>query len=93
MTELEQLKAQRREIDRKIKELTCPTINVDGACLRRKTYRGKPVDTWVVTVEEIGGTTYSKEIVCSDTKEEALRSLDIIIDTLIKLRDMASMVE
>jgi hypothetical protein len=89
-SELEQLKEQRKAIDRRIKELTCPKIEVDGACLKRKTYRGKPVDSWVVTVEEIGGTGFSKEIVLQRTREDALDALNMIILTLTKLKDVVA---
>lgn len=86
-SELEQLREQKKAIDKRIRELTCPKIEVDGACLKRKTYRGKPVDSWVVTVEEIGGTGFSKEIVLQRTREDALDALNMIILTLTKLKD------
>ena len=90
MTELEQLMAQRREIDKRIKELRCPKIEVDGACLKRKSYQGKPLDTWVVTAEEIGGNGYSKELIIADTKEDVLECLELLIQTLCDLRTKAS---
>lgn len=89
MTELEQLMAQRREIDKRIKELRCPKIEVDGACLKRKSYQGKPADIWVVTAEEIGGAGFSKELIIGTTKEDVLESLDILIQTLCDLRTKA----
>ncbi len=89
-SELEQLQEQKKAIDKRIRELTCAKIEVDGACLKRKTYRGKPVDSWVVTVEEIGGTGFSKEIVLQSTREGALDALNMIILTLTKLKDVVA---
>lgn len=85
MTELEELMAQKKEIEKKIKMLTCPKVEVDGAKFERKTYRGKPVDTWVVRLQEIGGRTEYKEVVMARTKEECIEQLGILVDTLTNL--------
>lgn len=85
MTELEKLIEQKKEIERQIKALTCPKVEVDGAKFERKTYRGKPVDTWVVRLQEIGGRAEYKEVVMARTKEECIEQLGILVDTLTNL--------
>ena len=84
MTELEKLIEQRNELDKKIKALKCPKYEVDGARLFVKTRYGEPVDYWVVTAEEIGGSQY-KEVVCARTKEECIEGLKILLNTLTEL--------
>ena len=55
--ELEQLQAQKKEIEQRIKELTAPRYEVDGARFYVSTYKGKPTGWWIVTVEQIGGVS------------------------------------
>ena len=54
-TELEQLKLQRKELDKRIRELEHPSYQVDGAKLFFKTYNTniKKSNEWLVTLEEI----------------------------------------
>ncbi len=88
MTELEKLKAQRDEIDKKIKQLTCPKYEVDGARLIRDSRRGEPLDQWRVTLQEIGGnTTQYKEVVFATTREDAVEGIYNLIYSLKLLAD------
>ena len=89
MTELDELIAQKKEIEKKIKALTCPKYEVDGARMTRKAHGGKPLDLWVITVEELGASGQYKELVRADTKDEALKSLDHIIKSLQELQSEA----
>lgn len=86
MTELEKLLEQRKEIDKKIKELQSPRYEVDGARMFKK-YG----DSWVVTVQEIdtgslvNKTWAYKQVVRAKTKEEAVEHLGLIVDALTHL--------
>lgn len=87
MTELEKLIQQRQELDAKIKALTCPKVEVDGAKFYVKTHRGQPLDAWVVTVEQIGRNAAYKELVYAKTKEEAIEGIYNLIYSLTLLAD------
>ena len=87
MTELEKLKAQRAEIDKKIKQLTCPKYEVDGARLYRESRNGRPLDLWRVTLQAINNTTQYKEMVQAETKEEAVEGIYNLIYSLNLLAD------
>lgn len=96
MTELEQLKAQRRELDKRIKELTNPRYDTDDASMYLKHYPARD-DAWLIVLEEIDGTREScmcgktparKQLVAAHTKGEALECLNYQINALIELRDL-----
>lgn len=87
-TELEQLKLQRKELDKRIRELEHPSYQVDGAKLFFKTYNTniKKSNEWVVTLEEIDETTPGrtwayKKIISAKCKENAV----IYIENQIKI--------
>lgn len=85
-SELENLLAQRREIDRKIKALQSLEVKVDGASLIKR-YG----DCWAVLLQEIdsrnnvGKTWQNKQIAIAKTREEAIEHLDVLIATLTAL--------
>lgn len=89
MTELEQLKAQKREIEKKIQALTHPKYEVDGAKMYLKTYSTSRPDVWLITLEEIDDTSEKtwayKQIVTAKTKGEALEYLRQQINILTTL--------
>lgn len=91
-TELEQLKAQRRELDKKIRELEHPKYSVDGARLFLQTYTGGRPDEWVVTLEEINDTTDKpwayKRIISAGSKAEAIEYIETQIKVLQELVDL-----
>ena len=91
MTELEQLKAQKREIEKRIQALTHPKYEVDGAKMYLKTYSTSRPDVWIISLEEIDDTlekTWAyKQIVSAYTKEEAIRYLQTQIRILTELLD------
>lgn len=90
MTELEQLIEQRKELDKKIKELTCPVYEVAGAKLFVHTRHGKPTNSWSVTVMQIGGNGAYKELVSDNTKEGAIEGL---YNLIYSLNGLASLVD
>lgn len=88
MTELEQLKAQRREIDKRIRELTNPRYDTDDASMYLKHYPAKD-DAWLVVLEEIDGaegkSSARKQIISAKTKGEAVELLQYQICALLEL--------
>jgi prefoldin subunit 5 len=91
MTELEQLKAQRKELDKKIRELEHPKYEIDGARLFLNTYSGGRPDEWAVYLEEINNTTDKpwayKKIISARSKAEAIEYLENQIKILQALVD------
>ena len=91
MTELEKLIEQRKELDKKIKALKCPSYIVDGTSSARffvRTRHGEPLDNWVVTIKTIDykdGKAQFKEIITANTKEECITGLKILLNTLTEL--------
>ena len=95
MTELEKLKRQRAEIDKKIKALTCPTYT-DGDTddevrlvkLFANTRRGEPTGRWTLTIKEVGRQHWdnradtNKVIINADSKEDAIEDLESLIYSL-----------
>ena len=85
-TELENLLAQRREIDKQIKALQSLEVKVDGASLIQR-YG----DSWVVLLQEIDTrsrvdkTWQNKQIAIAKTREEAIEHLGVLVDTLTQL--------
>lgn len=85
-SELENLLAQRREIDKKIKALQSLEVTVDGASLIKR-YG----DCWAVLLQEIDSRSYvkkswqNKQIVVAETRKEAIEHLGVLIDTLTQL--------
>ena len=85
-SELEELKRQKREIERRIKELT-NVYEVDGAKMFVKKFPTH--NEVVVTLETIDGArnkrSANKEIIQANTKEDAIRYLELTINTLVNL--------
>lgn len=85
-SELENLLAQRRELDKQIKALQSQEVKVDGASLIQR-YG----DSWAVLLQEIDTSTYVnktwryKQIAIARTREEAIEHLGALIDTLTQL--------
>ena len=95
MTKLEELIAQRKELDKQIKALKCPMyINDPGtAKLFVRTRHGEPLNNWAVSLKTCsfkGGAEQFKEIVIANTKEECLEGLAGIIYSLQSLYDMVN---
>lgn len=89
---LEELIAERRAIDNKIKALQNPKYEVDGAKMFKRAYNGKPLSVWTITVEEIYDLDSDKawqykQIVNAKTKDDAIAYLGKIIDALNALYD------
>lgn len=84
--ELENLLAQRRELDKQIKALQSQEVKIDGASLIQR-YG----DSWVVLLQEIDTRTYVdktwryKQIAVAKTREEAIEHLGVLVDTLTQL--------
>ena len=100
MTELEELLTQRKELDKKIKQLTSPNYTVwkDGR-LKAELYTtcDKCNGYWCVTVKEIDEKPMlnkhipiSKRLIRVKTKEGAIEGLANIIDSLIRLYEKVS---
>lgn len=93
MTELEQLKAQRRELDRRIRELTNPRYDTDDASMYLRHYPAKD-DAWLIVLEEIDGAegkhSARKQIVSAKTKGEAIELLQYQICALVELYNKAT---
>lgn len=90
MTELEQLKAQRKELDKRIRELEHPKYEVDGARLFLRTYTGCRDDEWVVkleTIDTVKHTSAYKQIISAKSKSEAIEYIENQIKTLQELVD------
>lgn len=90
MTELEKLIEQRKELDKRIRDLQYPKYEVDGARmfvkLTSRSIAFGNTYSWIVTLENIGGkTTAYKEMIRANTKEEAIEELEILIDVLANL--------
>ena len=93
MTELEKLIEQRKELDKKIKALKCPTYESDAGTAKCfvRTRHGEPLDNWAVTLQAVnfrGGVEQFKEIVTASTKEECIEGLAGIIHSLSSLYDI-----
>lgn len=89
MTELEQLKAQRKELDKKIRELEHPKYVVDGAKCYLQKYTGSRPDEWLVRLEEVNDTTDNasayKQIVSAKSLNDAIEFIEVQIGTLQNL--------
>ena len=88
MTELEELKLQKRKLEQRIRELEHPSYRVDGASMYLKKYPAR-ADAWLVRLQEINNmdtrTWQEKQIVASPTKEDAIEALEVLIATLVNL--------
>lgn len=94
-TELEALIAQKKAIEKRIRELSNPKYDVDGAKLFVRGYQGRTRKDWVVTLEEFNNVKYermgyNRQIVVADTKEKALEYIQLHIATLVNLYNAAS---
>ena len=86
MSELDELIRQRKEIDRKIKVLQSMERKVDGAWLK------KNGEYWTVALQEIDDRQMLnkhdwqyKRLVTAPTRDDAVKGLKIMIDTLTEL--------
>jgi prefoldin subunit 5 len=90
-SKLEQLIAQRKEIDRRINELANPKYEVDGARMLLKKYKTDKSDEWVVTLEEIDGaqgkSSAYKQIISAKSCNDAIEYIESQIATLQALLD------
>lgn len=90
MTELEELKRQKKEIEKRIKELTCQQYAVDGAKMANITRRGVPTEGWEVRLQEllfadksfIDNTPQYKRVVYARSKEDCIAGIRGLIDSL-----------
>ena len=92
---LEELIAERKAIDKKIKALKNPRYEVDGAKLYKRAYRGKPLSMWVVTLEEIYDMNSTKpwqykQVVAAKTRADAISGINQLIVALTKLLEKIS---
>lgn len=95
MTKLEELIAQKKAIEKQIKELTNPRYEVDGAKLYRKTNRGGTNPRWIVSVDKIDGWAHTSsgrntEVAIAPDKEEALNSIQYLLASLATLYNEVS---
>lgn len=90
-SELEQLIAQRKEIDRRIKELANPKYEVDGARMMFKKYKNGRTDEWTVSLEEIDGahakSSAYKQIISAKSCNDAIEYIETQIAILQALLD------
>ena len=91
MTELERLLAQREELDKKIKELTCPSYTDDAGLVKLSANKrkGKPTGNWTVTVRHVmpdkwRGTNspQHKVVIEAESKELALECIESLVYSL-----------
>ena len=93
MTELENLLAQRKEIDRKIKELQSPTYEIwDNGSLVAEMSARDSGEQWCLKIKEVDfvrmlnkQVPQRKQIIRTRTKEEAVEQLAKLICNLDKL--------
>lgn len=87
---LEELIAQKKEIERQIRILSNPKFDVDGAHLYKKTNQGGTNPHWILSLEEIDGWTHKssgkkKEIAVAETQNDIIEYLEAQIATLANL--------
>ena len=91
MTELEKLLAQREELDKKIKELTCPVYTDDNGLVKLSANmrKGKPTGNWTVTIQTVmpdkwrgKNAPQNKVIIEADSKEFALDCMESLMYSL-----------
>ena len=92
MTELEQLKEQRKEINKRIRELEHPKFEVDGAKLYWQHYSGPKDDEWSIVLRCVDPNSSNPElcnrkvtIAHATSKEQAISCLSTQIATLQNL--------
>lgn len=93
--ELEELKKQKREIEKRIKQLTAPVYTVDGAEMCAMTRRGEPTGKWEVRLKEIydlddhiDRVMQNKLMVFADSREKAVQGIYNLIYSLQNLADI-----
>ena len=90
MSELDELKAQRREINERIRQLES-NMNLTG-CVKfdKQIYPCRP-DEWFIAVkpiqneEKIGRRIY-RSVIRSTDRQEVIDSIDILVNDLIELK-------
>ena len=87
---LEELIAERKALDKKIRELQNPKYEVDGAKMVKRAYGGKRQNIWVVTLEEIYDLNSDKpwqykQVVAAQTREDAISGINHLIVALTRL--------
>ena len=87
MTELEKLKAQKKEIDRRIRELQDTAIIVNGAKLDAHRYQGLP-DEWFVAIKMLtrSGKPRWQPISVDENKQKCIDRIDTIVADLMELK-------
>lgn len=90
-SELDQLIAQRKELDKRIRELSNPKYEVDGARMLLKKYKTGRTDEWVVALEEIDGVHVKasayKQIISAKSRDDAIEYVETQIAILQALLD------
>ena len=90
-SELDKLIAQRKELDRRIRELSNPKYEVDGARMLFKKYKTGRTDEWVVALEEIDGVHVKassyKQIISAKSRDDAIEYIETQIAILQALLD------
>ena len=96
MNELEELQAQKKEIERKIKELTKKSFQSDGAKLFQEYYACKS-DPWCIAIkthfEELYQTrkqTRWFSVVKCENRQDAIDMIDVIIRDLQELKKVVT---
>ena len=90
MTELEELKRQKREIEEQIKRIMNQTVRHGHAKLELKRYPTCKPDDWRICIAEIrqdSETVRFWPVIWSNDRNKAIKSLDVIIDDLQGLRE------
>lgn len=96
MTELEKLKQQKREIEKRIKELTCPAYTDDAGLVHlfANQRRGEPTGNWTVTIRDSTPPEWerrpqNKVIIETTSKEDALECIASLIYSLTDVYHIA----
>jgi len=94
-SKLDELIAQKKEIEKQIRELTNPKYEVDGAKLYVRRPQGTNRSEWIVTLAEIDGVRGSsngrnKEVAVAHDKEESLKYMQYLMSSLVTLYNEVS---
>ena len=87
--ELEELKKQKREIEKRIKELTCPLYSDENGIVKlfANQRRGEPTGNWTVTIRDSNPVDWqrspqNKVLISAKSKEEAVMEMYNLIFSL-----------
>lgn len=87
MSELEELKKQKREIEQKIKELECTAVVCGCAKLDKEHYPTARPDEWAIYIKRILGEELERQfgwysIIRSQDKEWCINQIQIVVNDL-----------